>query len=476
MEKTSKQSTSRSDKRNSLNETELYSPAKEDIKAEAEPSRKSDPTPKNPEPVPTQQDSFLDLGSLNYDHFEPDVLHSIQLDDLFGSFPATAFLGDLETGPWLEIPNLMDLSDFAKLDEVPQLSGVNCMDLFSLPLHSSSGPSNDAVPPVSLGMFESLSMAHSTPAPWIPSSMVMNSTIPVPPTVSVPTSAILPHSIVNKASSSTDASIYRPMVHPQGHQYLQQQLQHKQRQYQLQQEQKQLYQQQQMSNYMQSTYNPNAVAITATSTFGMNSLPQRSDLAISPGQRLPPGIPYSTAQESITSSLTTTQITTLNKRSSGKTQARNAPKESSSLTSSVKEKPMVEEQTGREINFQNQVCANCSVTSTPLWRRTENDQVLCNACGLCKLYSCYCRKDEGIYLLCSLLTILDYKLHKTNRPMSLKANAAKKNESDEAARPVCANCHTINTPLWRKDEDGSTLCNAWYVHTLFYLGFMLIHV
>ncbi|ORX88181.1 hypothetical protein K493DRAFT_319562 [Basidiobolus meristosporus CBS 931.73] len=83
-------------------------------------------------------------------------------------------------------------------------------------------------------------------------------------------------------------------------------------------------------------------------------------------------------------------------------------------------------------------CKNCGVTSTPLWRRSANDELLCNACGL--------------YL----------KLHNMARPKTMKPHVVRKDSrtDDSQSQPVCTNCLTTTTPLWRRDEEGATLCNA----------------
>ncbi|KAL0573442.1 hypothetical protein V5O48_008515 [Marasmius crinis-equi] len=87
-------------------------------------------------------------------------------------------------------------------------------------------------------------------------------------------------------------------------------------------------------------------------------------------------------------------------------------------------------------------CSNCGATHTPLWRRGLNDELNCNACGL------YC------------------KLHKRPRPKSMR-NAHGEGRSQAVPRPEtvdvvaqCYNCHTTATPLWRKDDEGKTVCNA----------------
>ncbi|KAF9361780.1 hypothetical protein BGX34_006932 [Mortierella sp. NVP85] len=113
-------------------------------------------------------------------------------------------------------------------------------------------------------------------------------------------------------------------------------------------------------------------------------------------------------------------------------------------------------------------CHNCGATVTPLWRRSANNEPLCNACGLY------------------------HKLHAMHRPKHLqtslgahgpgsKAKYGSKSlmgqSSDESAagssdsmdssvsssmnpQPMCSNCKTTLTPLWRKDDAGEILCNA----------------
>ncbi|KAI8882399.1 hypothetical protein K501DRAFT_251491 [Backusella circina FSU 941] len=83
------------------------------------------------------------------------------------------------------------------------------------------------------------------------------------------------------------------------------------------------------------------------------------------------------------------------------------------------------------------ICTNCGATSTPLWRRSVDDELLCNACGLYQ------------------------KLHNAPRPKTLKPhNARKEAKDEEVTQLVCSNCATTTTPLWRRDDEGAPLCNA----------------
>ncbi|KAJ7661926.1 hypothetical protein DFH06DRAFT_1042828, partial [Mycena polygramma] len=88
-------------------------------------------------------------------------------------------------------------------------------------------------------------------------------------------------------------------------------------------------------------------------------------------------------------------------------------------------------------------CSNCGATHTPLWRRGLNDELNCNACGL------YC------------------KLHKRPRPKTMRNSGGGGEGRGQSVRAEavdimaqCYNCHTTATPLWRKDDEGKTVCNA----------------
>ncbi|KAG0050427.1 hypothetical protein BGZ83_004803 [Gryganskiella cystojenkinii] len=117
-------------------------------------------------------------------------------------------------------------------------------------------------------------------------------------------------------------------------------------------------------------------------------------------------------------------------------------------------------------------CHNCGATVTPLWRRSANNEPLCNACGLYhKLHAMHRPKHlqqslgqiNGAGGLRSKLTG-----SRQEAPGSSDADGSSSNTSDSATggstssvpQPTCTNCKTTLTPLWRKDDAGDILCNA----------------
>jgi len=73
-------------------------------------------------------------------------------------------------------------------------------------------------------------------------------------------------------------------------------------------------------------------------------------------------------------------------------------------------------------------------TSTPLWRRDGLGNYLCNACGLY------------------------YKMNGTNRPLVKPKNSRVSTNRREGL--CCNNCLTQTTTLWRRTNEGGTVCNA----------------
>lgn len=84
------------------------------------------------------------------------------------------------------------------------------------------------------------------------------------------------------------------------------------------------------------------------------------------------------------------------------------------------------------------MCTNCGTTSTPSWRRcSEGKNLLCNACGLYQ------------------------KLHNKSRPFIITTDGSVKVQRQGVSETtICANCQTMETPLWRRGLEGECLCNA----------------
>ncbi|KAG0254646.1 hypothetical protein BG011_005616 [Mortierella polycephala] len=119
-------------------------------------------------------------------------------------------------------------------------------------------------------------------------------------------------------------------------------------------------------------------------------------------------------------------------------------------------------------------CHNCGATATPLWRRSANNEPLCNACGLYhKLHAIHRPK----HLQQSLGQVHGASKSKVGSRSSASSSSDEASDQDSASdgtnssessnsfassnpQPTCTNCKTTLTPLWRKDDAGDILCNA----------------
>jgi hypothetical protein len=82
-------------------------------------------------------------------------------------------------------------------------------------------------------------------------------------------------------------------------------------------------------------------------------------------------------------------------------------------------------------------CVICHTTTTPMWRRNQSGQQVCNACGL---------KPTG---------------GKTSLPKAKSINS-------KQAEIECFNCKAKETSLWRRDPDNNHICNACGLHYRLY--------
>lgn len=146
--------------------------------------------------------------------------------------------------------------------------------------------------------------------------------------------------------------------------------------------------------------------------------------------------------------------------------------------------PMSKHSPGHLAGGSGQKCSNCGTTKTPLWRRSPNGTLICNACGLyLRSNSTYrpvnlkrppntvlIKKDNGSCegdgkcngtggsAACQGCPAFNNRV--AIRKVKLQKDGGEEGEKDDPLAIACYNCNTTITPLWRRDDAGNTICNA----------------
>ncbi|KAI8082729.1 uncharacterized protein BX664DRAFT_182012 [Halteromyces radiatus] len=143
-------------------------------------------------------------------------------------------------------------------------------------------------------------------------------------------------------------------------------------------------------------------------------------------------------------------------------------------------------------------CSNCGTQSTPLWRRSPQGETICNACGLYLkarnttrppwLKRNSTKRPVPLAPVALAPAPIAMKLpiqpsppaivpiYSTSSPSSSSSGSSsdsvstpddttasdseQSDKSDSNRSMICFNCNTTTTPLWRRDGDGNTICNA----------------
>ena len=97
-------------------------------------------------------------------------------------------------------------------------------------------------------------------------------------------------------------------------------------------------------------------------------------------------------------------------------------------------------------------CSLCDIKETPIWRRDNNGSPLCNSCGLW-----WRAKEKEGQLLPQLV---EDRLSKLTKKAGSDQQQEVRTAPLQQQKGPCSNCAATETCFWRRNEDGTWLCNA----------------